>query len=253
MGCRAGHTVQMDAWELLYDHSQFCEALLREGAAVAKALFGRRVGQLTSREGGALPDETAIILLTSLNRSLYNYLLFQLGISFSRCCYENRLYARAGVGHSADALCKAGAAILDAYAGKLRQNRAQRTHIERICAYVRGHLTGELTLGRIARETYLSKCYICQLFKSLMGCTFGEYVKRERIQRARALLASTGKSVEEIAAACGFCSATYFATVFKGAMGMTPSAFRHSLRPYRKGKGTDVLPCTAQDDGEAPV
>ena len=34
---------------------------------------------------------------------------------------------------------------------------------------------------------------------------------------------------EEIAAACGFHSATYFATVFKGIMGMTPSAFRHSL------------------------
>ena len=110
-----------------------------------------------------------------------------------------------------------------------RQNHTQRTHIERICAYVQGHLTEELTLERVAREAYLSRCYICQIFKSLVGCTFGEYVKRERIQRARALLASTNRSIEEIAAACGFHSATYFATVFKGIMGMTPSAFRHSL------------------------
>ena len=229
MECYAQPPIQRDEWELLYDHSQLCEALVQEGAPVAKALFTLRVEQLTSREGGSLPDETAIILLTSLNRSLYDYLLFQLGISFSRCCYDNRLHAHAGVGRSAGALQEAGDAILDAYAEELRQNHTQRTHIERICAYVQGHLTEELTLERVAREAYLSRCYICQIFKSLVGCTFGEYVKRERIQRARALLASTNRSIEEIAAACGFHSATYFATVFKGIMGMTPSAFRHSL------------------------
>lgn len=224
------HAAQMDERELLYDHAQLCKALVQEGAAAAKALFALRVEQLTAPRSGSLPDEAAIILLTSLNRSLYDYLLFQLDVSFSRCCYDNRLKAHAGVGRSATALCSAGAAILDAYAGELRQNRAQRTHIERVCAYVRAHIAEELTLDRVAREVYLSRCYLCQLFKSLMGCTFGEYVKRERILRARALLASTGSSVEEIAAACGFGSATYFATVFKSAMGATPSAFRRSLR-----------------------
>ena len=92
MECYAQPSLQRDEWELLYDHSQLCEALMQEGAPVAKALFALRVDHLTSREGGSLPDETAIILLTSLNRSLYDYLLFQLGISFSRCCYDNRLH-----------------------------------------------------------------------------------------------------------------------------------------------------------------
>ena len=101
--------------------------------------------------------------------------------------------------------------------------------LDEVFLFIQAHLTEELTLERVAREAYLSRCYICQIFKSLVGCTFGEYVKRERIRRARALLASTNRSIEEIAAACGFHSATYFATVFKGIMGMTPSAFRHSL------------------------
>ena len=114
MECYAQPPLQRDEWELLYDHSQLCEALMQEGAPVAKALFALRVDHLTSREGGSLPDETAIILLTSLNRSLYDYLLFQLGISFSRCCYDNRLHAHAGVGCSAGALQEAGDAILDA-------------------------------------------------------------------------------------------------------------------------------------------
>ena len=227
---RAQPPLPRDEWELLYDHSQLCEALIQEGAPAAKALFAQRAERLASREGGSLPDETAIILLTSLNRSLYDYLLFQLGVSFSRCCYDNRLHAHAGVGRSAGALQAAGDAILDAYAEELRRNRAQRTHVERVQAYVRAHLTDNLTLERVAREAYLSKCYLCQIFRALTGCTFGEYVKRERIRRARALLASTDKSVEEIASACGFASPTYFATVFKRAAGATPSAFRRGLR-----------------------
>ncbi len=77
MECRANIPVQTDEWELLYNHMQICEALVQEGAPVAKALFALREERLTSRKGGVLSDETAIILLTSLNRSLYDYLLFQ--------------------------------------------------------------------------------------------------------------------------------------------------------------------------------
>lgn len=243
MECRADVPVQTDKWELLYNHMQICEALVQEGAAVAKALFGRRAERLISHESGTLADETAFILLTSLNRSLYNYLLFQFGVSFTRCCYENRVHAHTRVGQDAATLLRAGEAILDAYAEELRMNHAHHTHIERICFYVRAHLAEDLTLERVCRAAFISKYYLCQIFKPLMGCTFGEYVKRERILRARALLASTAKSVEEIAAACGFGSATYFATVFKNAMGMTPTAFRHSLRGYwQKGERGGSLP-----------
>ena len=56
--------------------------------------------------------------------------------------------------------------LIHIYAEELRQNHTQRTHIERICAYVQGHLTAELTLERVAREAYLSRCYICLLYTS---------------------------------------------------------------------------------------
>ena len=39
MECYAQLPLQRDEWELLYDHSQLCEALMQEGAPVAKALF----------------------------------------------------------------------------------------------------------------------------------------------------------------------------------------------------------------------
>ena len=220
--------ISSEEWELLYNHMPICEALVREGVEAAAALFRRRVEILAGQAGGPPGQETAFVLLTSLNRSLYDFLLLEFGVSLAQCCYRHR--AHACDIHSACAILRAARAMLEDYAAGLRHSRANRPHIEKACAYIRAHLAEDLSLERVCAAVFLSKSYLCQIFKSLLGCTFGEYVKQQRILRARTLLASTGQSIEEIAAACGFASPTYFATVFKSAVGMTPSAFRRSLR-----------------------
>lgn len=228
MECLDQRPISSEEWELLYNHMPICEALVREGVDAAAALFRRRVEILAGQTSGPPGQETAFVLLTSLNRSLYDFLLLEFGVSLAQCCYRHR--AHACDIHSACAILRAARAMLEDYAAGLRHSRANRPHIEKACAYIRAHLAEDLSLERVCAAVFLSKSYLCQIFKSLLGCTFGEYVKQQRILRARALLASTGQSIEEIAAACGFASPTYFATVFKSAVGMTPSAFRQSLR-----------------------
>ena len=228
MECLDQRPTSSEEWELLYNHMPICEALVREGVDAAAALFRRRVEILAGQTSGPPGQETAFVLLTSLNRSLYDFLLLEFGVSLAQCCYRHR--AHACDIHSACAILRAARAMLEDYAAGLRHSRANRPHIEKACAYIRAHLAEDLSLERVCAAVFLSKSYLCQIFKSLLGCTFGEYVKQQRILRARTLLASTGQSIEEIAAACGFASPTYFATVFKSAVGMTPSAFRQSLR-----------------------
>ena len=228
MECLDQRPISSEEWELLYNHMPICEALVREGVDVAAALFRRRVEILAGQTSGPPGQETAFVLLTSLNRSLYDFLLLEFGVSLAQCCYRHR--AHACDIHSECAILRAARAMLEDYAAGLRHSRANRPHIEKACAYIRAHLAEDLSLERVCAAVFLSKSYLCQIFKSLLGCTFGEYVKQQRILRARTLLASTGQSIEEIAAACGFASPTYFATVFKSAVGMTPSAFRRSLR-----------------------
>lgn len=227
MECLDQRPISSEEWELLYNHMPICEALVREGVDAAAALFRRRVEILAGQTSGPPGQETAFVLLTSLNRSLYDFLLLEFGVSLAQCCYRHR--AHACDIHSACAILRAARAMLEDYAAGLRHSRANRPHIEKACAYIRAHLAEDLSLERVCAAVFLSKSYLCQIFKSLLGCTFGEYVKQQRILRARTLLASTGQSIEEIAAACGFASPTYFATVFKSAVGMTPSAFRQSL------------------------
>ena len=228
MECLDQRPISSEEWELLYNHMPICEALVRDGVDAAAALFRRRVEILAGQTSGPPGQETAFVLLTSLNRSLYDFLLLEFGVSLAQCCYRHR--AHACDIHSACAILRAARAMLEDYAAGLRHSRANRPHIEKACAYIRAHLAEDLSLERVCAAVFLSKSYLCQIFKSLLGCTFGEYVKQQRILRARTLLASTGQSIEEIAAACGFASPTYFATVFKSAVGMTPSAFRQSLR-----------------------
>lgn len=210
-------------WEGLYNQKAICEALLHEGSGVAKALFHHQAAQLLEGEEG-LEDEARMILLNSLNRSLYTYCLFHMNLSLTSCCYENRVHAYHVI--DTNALLKAGDRIIDAYATVLDTSEVSHTLVEQACAYIQAHLTEELGLGQMSRQLFVSRNHLCHLFKMMLGMTFCEYVTQQRLLRARALLTGTRQSIDEIANGCGFHSSAYFATVFKKAMGMSPSAFR---------------------------
>lgn len=224
---------EQEYWELLYNHKQICEALVQEGAAVAKALFRSKLRRITQLGARGDTEEAAFILLTSLNRGLYNHLLTQLDLSFTECCFRNRAHNHRFT--DAPTLDQAGERIIDAYAACLEKSRANRPQIERACAYINEHLGEDLSLGRVSQAVYLSKSQLCAMFKALMGSTFNDYVRQRRLRLARSLLTATDRSIDDIADACGFNSSTYFATVFKGELGMSPSAFRQSFGG-RKGK-----------------
>jgi len=72
----------------------------------------------------------------------------------------------------------------------------------------------ETSLDAVNEAVFISKCHLCEIFCSLMSCTFGDYVRQQRLTYARLLLTTTTQ-FEEIAQACGFQSVTYFAAVFK--------------------------------------
>lgn len=213
-------------WEHIYNHKPICEALLSEGSRVARALFRSKVNHIHNMHR-PFGDETGFILLTSLNRSLYDYILMQLNLSFTKCCFENRAHS-----HSLgdlESLLRAGDKIINAYADCLDESKNQHSHIEKVYSYINSHLGEDLSLARVSSEVYLSKNHLSTLFKNLTGSTFCDYVKQQRIQHARILLSTTDRTIDEIADQCGFNSSTYFSTVFKHEMGVTPSAFRQEF------------------------
>ena len=219
--------------ELLYNQNDICEAFLYQGEAEAVRLFERKIESLARLPEG---EELMIrrIFLTSLNRSLYNYILFSHGISLCECCYENfRQLARAG---TAEEFTRAGRQIIRTY-GELtrrfppKQKRprtpsVKKYHLVQACRYIDAHIREPLTLARVAQNIYVNTYYPCQLFKEEKKQNFSEYLNARRIEAAKKLLLGSQMSVDEVAVQCGYGSSSYFSTVFRKQAGVSPREFR---------------------------
>lgn len=73
----------------------------------------------------------------------------------------------------------------------------------------------------MSRETRLPPGVFARRFAELAGLTPQSYRNACRIRKACRLL-DAGKSVTDVAFALGFCSTSYFTTVFKRETGETP-------------------------------
>lgn len=101
---------------------------------------------------------------------------------------------------------------------------------------VRSRLSdSDLRIGDIARECGISIRYLHELFRG-EGISVSEYLKRQRLQRARSLLESHGDSVSvtQVGLCCGFANASQFSTAFRLAFDLSPRDVRMRLAQVRR-------------------
>ena len=96
----------------------------------------------------------------------------------------------------------------------------------KIIYYINQNFTNQITLKDLCDEFFLCKVSLCKKFKDVMHCSIMEYVLQLRLNKAKALLQEGKKSIEEIAALCGFSSANYFGLIFKKAVGLSPLNYK---------------------------
>jgi AraC-like DNA-binding protein len=109
---------------------------------------------------------------------------------------------------------------------KGRGVRAAR--LEALREDILSRLHGELTLGDVAARHSLSPRYVRMLFES-QGTSFSEFVREERLKRARHMLLSPRFDqlrISEIAFGVGFNDLSYFNRSFRGRFGMSPGELR---------------------------
>jgi AraC-like DNA-binding protein len=99
-----------------------------------------------------------------------------------------------------------------------------------VCTLACGNLENDLTLEALARESGYSPIHFSRMFRAATGHTPHNYVLHLRVERARQLLAEPSVSLAEIALECGFSSHSHMTRVFHQLVGMTPSAYRRTLR-----------------------
>ena len=102
--------------------------------------------------------------------------------------------------------------------------------IGRIIDQMRGCLDQELPLSRLAEMMGLSRSQFVRAFRQATGVPPHQFLRGLRIEKAQELLEQTDLPVIEVALDCGFGQPGHFATVFRGATGMSPRTWRQARR-----------------------
>ncbi|MGM0882520.1 MAG: response regulator transcription factor [Bacillota bacterium] len=107
-------------------------------------------------------------------------------------------------------------------------------------AFLDRNLYRDLSVEETATHVGLSTSYFSLLFKQSFGETFIEYVTRQRMEKAKTMLADTLKSVAQIAKEVGYAERRYFTKVFMKYTGENPTDYR-SKRQNGAQNGEDLI------------
>lgn len=88
----------------------------------------------------------------------------------------------------------------------------------------------EFHVSKAAEMMGYNMSYFGKLFKKIYHTTFNRYLSEYRIERSKALLQDTPLPIHLIAERVGFNNYTYYYTVFKAILGITPQQYRNSAR-----------------------
>jgi AraC family transcriptional regulator len=103
--------------------------------------------------------------------------------------------------------------------------------LRRAIEYISDHLEQEreIALAVLAEEVEMSYYHFSRAFKQSMGLSPINYITRQRMERAKRLLAETALPIAEIALRAGFSSQSHFTTSFRRLAGVTPRSFRRGM------------------------
>ena len=119
------------------------------------------------------------------------------------------------------------------YAGTAETYQRQQYNLERLrplFRYLGENCGNQVQVREASRICGMSESHFMSLFKRVTGLSFVTYLNHFRIERAQALLAKTEESMADISQQVGFCDQSYFGTVFRRIVGMTPAIYRRQLR-----------------------
>lgn len=79
------------------------------------------------------------------------------------------------------------------------------------------------TITGLARRVGMNECYLKSMFRERTGEGVAAYLRRLRMEQARALIAQGGCTVQQAAALAGYANPSHFAQAFRRVHGVLPS------------------------------
>ncbi len=117
------------------------------------------------------------------------------------------------------------------YAKKMRALRKKMITsmpVAKAVDYIYDHLHTQITLEELADYVKLNPAYFSRLFKKEMGIPVSTYIRRQKVETAKNMLAYSEFQVSQIAQILAFPSQSYFAEIFKKETGFTPMEYKRN-------------------------
>ena len=103
------------------------------------------------------------------------------------------------------------------------------SRIKEALAYVSENYTKSITVDTLAELAHMSRSRFSVVFKENTGISPYQYINEYRINVAKRMLYSTGKTISEIASECGFPDSSSFIRTFKRTEKISPLAYRKAV------------------------
>ncbi len=95
---------------------------------------------------------------------------------------------------------------------------------------IQDQIDANLSLKEISKGLEINPSYLSREFsKYFEDQSFGEYIRKQRIEKAKELMTTRDYSLTEIAYLTGFSDQSHFTRIFKKYTGKNPSAFKKSI------------------------
>jgi transcriptional regulator GlxA family with amidase domain len=94
-------------------------------------------------------------------------------------------------------------------------------------------LGDSLEVTELARACALSRSHFSRAFKCSTGVSPQDWIRAQRIARAKLLIQHTDHSLTQISLECGFCDQSHFCHIFTRSEGINPFAWRCQVMKNR--------------------
>ncbi len=116
------------------------------------------------------------------------------------------------------------------FSALLAGQEADTEPVRDLLAWLRDHISDDLSLAALARQINLSERQFTRVFKAEVGATAADHVEAVRLDSACRLLESTNRTIEQIAKTCGFGTPETMNRAFRRRLNTTPGEHRHHFR-----------------------
>jgi len=129
--------------------------------------------------------------------------------------------------------------LLDVYKKYLKQGKAKKAPewAKELKEMIQDQMDTNMTMSlqQVSTELEINPAYLSREFsKYFENLSFGEYIRKMRIEKAIHLMESTGYSLTEIAYLTGFSDQSHFNRIFKKQTGQNPSIYKKNLLKSKK-------------------